>query len=313
MPRYIVRRLLAAIPTLLGVTVILFVALRLLPGDPVSVLIGASQGSNEVADALRDQFGLNDPPLIQYLHFLGSIFTGELGTSYVTRQSVGSMIASQIAPTLILAASAALVSAVVGIGLGALAAIQRDRWPDTVIRVLSLVFTAMPNFWLGLVLIVIFAFGLRLLPATGTDGIQYLVLPAITLGLSASGVIARVVRNSLIETMGDSFVLALYAKGLRPRVVVVKHVLRNAIIPAVTVLGIQLGALVAGAVIVETVFARRGIGQVLVQAVANNDFPVIQGVVLVIAVIYIVINIVVDVSYAYIDPRVRRSVVGARG
>ncbi len=312
MPRYIVRRLLAAIPTLLGVTVILFVALRLLPGDPVSVLIGVSQGSDEVANALREQFGLNDPPFIQYLSFLGSIFTGDLGISYVTRQTVGSMIASQIAPTLILAGAAALVSALVGIGLGALAAIQRDRWPDTLIRVLSLVFTSMPNFWLGLVLIVIFAFGLRLLPATGTDGIQFLILPAVTLGLSASGVIARVVRNSLIETMGDSFVLALYAKGLRPRVVVIKHVLRNAIIPAVTVLGIQLGALIAGAVIVETVFARRGLGQVLVQAVANNDFPVIQGVVLVIAVIYIVINIIVDVSYAYIDPRVRSSVLGAR-
>ncbi|QFG69480.1 ABC transporter permease [Ornithinimicrobium pratense] len=312
MPRYVVRRLLAAIPTLLGVTVILFVALRLLPGDPVSVLIGVSQGSDEVADALREQFGLDDPPFIQYLHFLGSIFTGDLGTSYVTRQTVGSMIASQIAPTLILASAAALVSAVVGISLGALAAIQRDRWPDTLIRVLSLVFTAMPNFWLGLVFIVIFAFGLRLLPATGTDGLKFLILPAITLGLSASGVIARVVRNSLIETMDDSFVLALYAKGLRPRVVMVKHVLRNAVIPAVTVLGLQLGALIAGAVIVETVFARRGLGQVLVQAVANNDFPVIQGVVLVIAVIYIVINIVVDLSYAYIDPRVRSAVVGAR-
>lgn len=308
MARYAALRLMTALPTLLGVTVILFITLRLLPGDPVSVLVAEGAATQDGADALRAQFGLDQPLWRQYLDFLHSVVTLDFGTSYTTRQSVGTMIGAQIAPTLQLAGAAALVSAAVGIVLGALAAVKRDRWPDNVIRVLSIVFTAMPNFWLGLLLIMVFAFSLRLLPATGTDGLQALVLPAVTLGLSASGTIARLVRNSLIETMGEGFVLALTAKGLHPRVVLLKHVLRNAVIPAVTVLGIQLGALIAGAVIVETVFARRGLGQILVQAVASNDFPVIQGVVLVIAVVYIVVNILVDLSYAQIDPRVRTAV-----
>lgn len=313
MTRYIISRLLAAIPTLLGVTIVLFLALRILPGDPVSVILSQAEAttSPEVIAQLRSDLGLDQPLWMQYLYFLGSIFTFELGTSYATRQSVGSMIAPQIGPTIQLALAAVLVSAVVGILLGALAAVYRNSWIDAIVRVFSIVFAAMPNFWLGLLLIMLFSFTFQLFPATGTDGFAALVLPAVTLGLSASGVVARVVRNSLIETLGDQFVLALHAKGIRPHIVVLKHVLRNAIIPAVTVLGVQAGTLVAGAVIVEVVFARRGLGQLLVQAVANNDFAVIQGVVLVVAFVYVSVNIIVDVSYAYIDPRTRKSVTGA--
>lgn len=299
------RRLLASIPTVLGVTVILFVTLRLLPGDPLAAVLGGSPATEDVVENLERQLGLDQPVLVQYWTFLTNALTLDLGTSYATRQPVAEMIGEQIGPTVQLAVAAALVSAVVGTALGSAAALRRDGTLDSVIRVASLVTTAMPSFWVGLLLIMVFSFGLGLFPATGSDGFASLVLPAATLGLSAAGTVTRLVRNSVIEVMGDTFVTALHAKGLRPRVVVGKHVLRNAVIPTVTIVGLQLGALVAGAVIVEAVFTRQGLGQMLVQAIGTNDYPVIQGVVLVIAVVYILINVLVDVSYAVIDPRVR--------
>lgn len=301
----IVKRILVAVPTLLGVTVILFVTLRLLPGDPVSVMLGSSPSTPEVAAALRAQFGLDLPLWRQYLDFLKDTVTLNLGTSYTTRQPVAHMIGQQIWPTLGLALCAAAVSAVAGIVLGSLAAIFRDSWLDGLIRVPSLISTAMPSFWVGLLLIMLFSFTLHLFPATGSAGVAALVLPSVTLGLSAAGVVTRLVRNSIIEVLGENFVTALHAKGLPTSIVVGKHVLRNAVIPTITIVGFQLGALLAGAVIVETVFARRGLGQTLVQAIQGQDYPVIQGVVLVIAAIYLVINIAVDISYAYVDPRVR--------
>lgn len=304
----ILKRIGVGIPTLLGVTIILFITLRLLPGDPISVLTAGAPATPGTIDALREQFGLDRSIPEQYFAFLVSALRLDFGLSYATRQPVAVMIGQQIWPTIQLALAAAAVSAVVGILLGSLAAMYRDRWPDNVIRVLSLVNTSMPSFWVGLLLIILFAFTLRMLPATGSSGPGSLVLPAVTLGLSAAGTVTRLVRNSVIEVLSENFVTALHAKGLSQRTVVMKHVLRNAIIPTVTIVGLQLGALVAGAVIVETVFARQGIGQMLVQAIGAKDYPVVQAVVLVIAVIYIAINIVVDISYAYIDPRVREAV-----
>ncbi|NLE98089.1 MAG: ABC transporter permease [Propionibacterium sp.] len=233
--------------------------------------------------------------------------TLDFGNSYSTRQAVSTMIAGQILPTLQLALAAAVVSGITGIVFGAFAAMYKGRWPDVVIRILSLINTSMPSFWVGLLLIMLFSFTLNWFPASGSGGLDTLVLPAIALGLAAGGTVARLVRNSVIDVLGENFVSALHAKGLKQHVIVLKHVLRNAIIPTVTVIGLQFGALIAGAVIVEAVFSRRGLGQMLVQGIAANDFPVIQGVVLVIAVIYIAVNIAVDVSYAYIDPRIRLS------
>lgn len=304
----IAKRVAAGIPTLFGVTVVLFLTLRLLPGDPIAVLLAGAPATPEVTETLRRQFGLDRSLPEQYLGFLGDALTLDLGLSYATRQPVTTMIMQQIGPTLQLALAAAVVSALVGIGLGSIAAMFKDRWPDTMIRILSLINTSMPSFWVGLLLIMLFSFTLHLLPATGNAGPASLVLPAVTLGLSAAGTVARLVRNSVLEVLGENFVTALYAKGLSRRVVVGKHVLRNAIIPTVTVLGLQFGALLAGAVIVETVFARQGLGQMLVLAIASKDYPVVQGVVLVIATSYILINIVVDISYAYIDPRVRDAI-----
>jgi ABC-type dipeptide/oligopeptide/nickel transport system permease component len=301
----ILKRVLIAIPTLIGVTIILFITLRILPGDPVSAMLGGSGSTPEVAASLRQQFGLDQPMWQQYFDFLKDALTFNLGTSYVTRQPVAAMIGQQIWPTLELALCAALVSAAAGILFGALAAVFRNSGLDSMIRVLSLISTAMPSFWVGLLLIMLFSFTLHLFPATGSAGVASLVLPSVTLGLSAAGVVARLVRNSIIEVLGENFVTALHAKGLHTRAVVGKHVLRNAVIPTITIVGFQLGALLAGAVIVETVFARRGLGQTLVQAIQGQDYPAIQGVVLVIAAIYLLINIVVDISYAYVDPRVR--------
>ena len=304
----ILKRILVGIPTLIGVTIILFIALRVLPGDPVSVILAGAPTTPEVVEQLRAEFGLDQPIWVQYWDFLVKAFTLDFGDSYSTRQPVITMIGQQIMPTLQLALAAAFVSALVGIVLGSLAAMYRNKWGDNLIRVLSLVNLSMPSFWVGVMLIIFFSFTLNIFPATGNDGLKALVLPAITLGLSAAGTVTRLVRNSVLEVLGENFVTSLYARGLSRRVVIARHVLRNAIIPTVTIVGLQLGALIAGAVIVETVFARQGIGQMLIQAIAAQDFPVVQGVVLVIAVIYITINILVDVSYAYIDPRVRDAV-----
>lgn len=307
----IAKRVLAGVPTLLGVTVILFITLRLLPGDPLAVILAGAPPTPEMVANLKKQFGLDKSILEQYWDFLRNAVALDLGSSYSTRRPVTEMIAQQIGPTMQLALAAAAISAVVGIILGSLAAIRRNGFIDAFVRVSSLIYTSMPSFWVGLLLIMFFSFRLGWFPATGSGSLQTLVLPAVTLGLSAAGTVTRLVRNSVIEVLGENFVTALYAKGLRPRVVVMKHVLRNAVIPTVTIVGLQLGALVAGAVIVETVFTRQGLGQMLVQAIGGKDYPVIQGVVLVIAVIYIVINIVVDVSYAYIDPRVRSALAKA--
>lgn len=301
----ITRRIFAGIPTLLGVTIILFVTLRLLPGDPLAALLGGAPASPALVASLKAQFGLDQSLPAQYWHFLTKAVTLDLGVSYASRRPVTNMISEEIGPTLQLAVSAALVAAIAGLLLGTTAALRRNGAVDSLIRVLSLVTTAMPSFWVGLLAIMVFSLRLGWFPATGNDGVTSVVLPAVTLGLSAAGTVTRLVRTSVIEVMGDSFVTALHAKGLRLWEIVGKHVLRNAVIPTVTIVGMQLGALLAGAVIVESVFSRQGLGQMLSQAIGSNDYPVIQGVVLVIAALYIGINVLVDISYAAIDPRIR--------
>lgn len=304
----VLKRVGLAIPTLIGVTIAVFITLRLLPGDPVSILTSGAPVTPEVRAELRQQFGLDDPLVGQWFAFARDALRLDFGVSFSTRQPVTDMISGQVWPTVQLALAAAVVSAAVGLILGSLAAMFQDTWLDGGVRVVSLVNTAMPSFWAGLLLIMVFSFRLGWFPATGNDGVDALVLPAITLGLSAAGTVTRLVRNSVLEVLGENFVTALHAKGLAPRVIVGKHVLRNAVIPTVTVVGYQLGALLAGAVIVETVFARQGLGRMLIQAVQNKDYPVIQGIVLIIAAAYIVINIAVDISYSFIDPRVRDAV-----
>ncbi|MGO1850653.1 ABC transporter permease [Microbacterium sp.] len=306
------RRLLATVPTILGVSLVVFIILRLVPGDPVAAMVAGTPATAERVAELREQLGLQRPLWEQYLGFLWDAVRGDLGTSFAMRQPVTEMIAGQFLPTLQLALSAALFTAVVGILLGALAAAFPNSAADGAIRVFSLLGTSMPSFWLGLMLIMVVSFQFRLLPATGNDGFERLILPTIALGVAAAGVVTRLVRNNMLETMGENFVSALAAKGIGRPTIIVKHVLRSAVIPTITIVGMQIGALLAGAVIVESVFARQGLGNLLTRALATNDFPVIQGIVLVIAVAYILINIIVDISYAYIDPRIRSSLTRSR-
>jgi ABC-type dipeptide/oligopeptide/nickel transport system permease component len=306
------KRVLAAVPTVVGVTVVVFLILRVVPGDPVTAMLAGAPATTERIAELREQFGLNQPLPLQYVTFLFDAVRGDLGTSFATRNEVSTMIAQQFLPTLTLALSAALFSAIVGVVLGTIAAAYPHSVWDGAIRVFSLLGTAMPAFWIGLMLIMVVSFQFKLLPATGTDGIERLILPTIALGIGAAGVVTRLVRNNMLEVMGENFVSALYAKGVGRGNVLVKHVLRNAVIPAITVIGLQIGALLAGAVIVESVFARQGLGSLLTQAIATTDYPVIQGIVLVIAITYIVINIVVDISYAYVDPRIRSTLTATK-
>ncbi|MCU1406228.1 MAG: peptide transporter permease [Glaciihabitans sp.] len=301
----IFKRLLAGIPTLLAVALIVFLILRLVPGDPIRALLASSPATPGLEERLRTQFGLDRPLPEQFISFIWNALHGDLGLSYTTRQPVTSAIGQQLMPTLQLALAATVLTAVLGITLGVLAATYRNTLTDGAIRVFSLLGTSMPSFWVGLLLIMLVAFQLRLLPATGSGGFDRLILPAITLALPAAGVVTRIVRNNVLDVLGENFVTALRAKGIGAGTIMVKHVLRNAIIPAVTVVGMQIGVLLAGAVIVEQTFARQGIGKLLVQSILSGDYPIVQGIVLLIAAIYILVNIAVDITYTVIDPRIR--------
>jgi peptide/nickel transport system permease protein len=298
----ILKRLLAGIPTLLAVALVVFLILRLVPGDPIRALLSSSPPSPGLEERLRSQLGLDVPIPQQFISFLWDALHGDFGSSYATRQPVTTVIGQQLMPTLQLALAATVLTAVLGITFGVLAATYRNSVLDGAIRLFSLLSTSMPSFWVGLLLIMFVAFQLRLVPATGSGGFDQLILPAITLGLPAAGVVTRIVRNN------ENFVTALRAKGMGAGSIMLKHVLRSAVIPAVTVVGLQIGVLLAGAVIVEQTFARQGIGKLLVQAILSGDYPVVQGIVLLIAAIYILVNILVDIAYTVIDPRIRMAV-----
>lgn len=304
----ILRRVLIAIPVVFGITVLLFFTLRVLPGDPAESLLAEVPVTTEVRQQLSEQLGLDQPLWVQYGQFVWNGLQGDLGRSFTTGQSVTEMISSQMPATIRLTIAGVALTAIFGIGFGALAAAFRDTWVDSTIRIVSLLGTGMPVFWTGSLLLLVFSFQLSWFPSTGNESLRHLVLPAIALGFLSSGLLTRLVRNSMVELNGESFVLALYAKGLSTRVVTVRHVLRNALIPVVTVIGLQIGGLLSGAVISEIVFSRQGLGRLLVTGINEQDFPVVQGTVLVIALIYVGVNILVDISYAYIDPRVRTAI-----
>lgn len=305
MAAVVLRRLMVGIPVIIGVSILAFCALRVLPGDPTAVLLDGIPATPEVVAQLKAQLGLDQPLALQYWDFAINAVQGDLGRSFTTQQPVTSMILSQVMATVQLTLVAVALTAVIGVSFGVLAALFRDTWIDGLIRVVSLLGTAMPVFWTGTLLMLVFSFTWRILPATGSSSPDQLILPAIALAFLASGLVIRLVRTSMLEVLGDKFVLALHAKGLQPRTVVVRHVLRNALIPAVTVIGLQVGSLLSGAVVTEVVFARQGLGRLLITAIKEQDFPTIQGAVLVIAAIYVLVNIAVDVSYAYLDPRIR--------
>jgi peptide/nickel transport system permease protein len=306
MAKYIVNRLLASIPVIIGSLTIVFLIIHWLPGDPAQMIAGDDAAPERVA-FLREQFGLNRPLWQQYLSYLWDSLRGDFGVSFANSQPVLDRLLAQLPATLSLAAMSILLAVVLGVVLGVLSAVYKNRLFDYIVRVISLLGVSMPKFWLGILLILIFSVHFQLLPAIGNGSFKQLIMPAFALGVTGAGMLARMIRNSVLEVIGEPFVVTLRAKGLADRVVLYKHVLRNALLPAITVLGTLLGEMLSGAVVTETVFSRQGLGKMVVDAINQKDIPVIQAAILVTAVFTVVCNLLVDISYSYIDPRVRKS------
>jgi peptide/nickel transport system permease protein len=303
--RYVRTRLLAALPVLLGVSILVFSMLHLLPGDPAQIILGEAVTSAQDLARLRRELGFDAPLHVQYARFLGRALAGDLGRSLQSRRPVLDEILAQLPSTVQLTLAGLALAVVLGVVLGVAAATHRGSWADTLCMALALGGVSMPAFWLGLMLIFLFALQLGWLPATGQGGVARLVLPALTLGYGAAGVIARLVRSSMLEVLRIEYVTTARAKGLAERRVVYRHALRNALIPVITIVGLQFGALLGGTVVIETVFARQGIGRLLVGAILYKDFPLVQGIVLFTASAYVVVNLLVDLGYALTDPRSR--------
>ena len=302
---WILRRILAVVPVLFGVTLAVFSMLFLVPGDPVKMMLAEFVTNPDQVAQMRAQLHLDEPILKQYGRFVTSAVRGDLGTSIRSRRPVTIEIGENLASTAQLALAAMLVAVGIGIPLGLLAALSRNSWLDVASMGTALLGVSMPSFWLGLLLIFVFSLHLAWFPATGGGDLHHLILPAVTLGMIAAAIIARLTRSSMLEVLGQDYVRTARAKGLGSFSVVVRHALKNALIPIITIFGLQFGNLLAGAVIVETVFSRPGLGRLIVGGILNKDFPLVQGVVLFVATIYVLINLLVDVAYAYADPRIR--------
>jgi ABC-type dipeptide/oligopeptide/nickel transport system permease component len=302
MTAYILRRIAQVVPVLLGVSILAFLMSHLVPGDPVSVMLG-QRGTAKDVERLRDELGLNDPIYVQYGRFIGNAVQGDLGRSIRSGQPVLTEIRERFGTTLTLTVVAVVVATVAGMALG-IAAATSGTIGDAAIMAFALLGISMPYFWSGILLILLFGLKLGWLPIAGS-GPKAMVLPAITLAAPAAAVLARMTRSTMLEVLNQDFVRTARAKGLRERIVVLRHVLKNALIPVVTIIGLQFGGLLAGSVIVESVFSRPGLGRYAVTAIQARDFPQIQGIVLVTATIYVFVNLAVDLLYAVLDPRIR--------
>jgi peptide/nickel transport system permease protein len=302
---WVLRRILAVVPVLFGVSLAVFSMLFLVPGDPVKMMLAEFVTTPDQIAQMRAQLHLDEPILKQYGRFVANAVRGDLGTSIRSRRPVTTEIGENVASTAQLALAAMLVAVGLGIPLGLIAALSRSSWLDAASMGAALLGVSMPSFWLGLLLIFVFSLHLAWFPATGGGDLHHLVLPAITLGMIAAAIIARLTRSSMLEVLGQDYVRTARAKGLGGVSVVVRHALKNALIPIITIFGLQFGNLLAGAVIVETVFSRPGLGRLIVGGILNKDFPLVQGVVLFVATTYVLINLLVDIAYAYADPRIR--------
>jgi peptide/nickel transport system permease protein len=307
MATYAMRRLLSAIPVIFGVLTITFAVMYLLPGDPASIMLARSGASADQIARLRAELGLDDPLLTQYLRYMGNALQGDFGHSISSQEAVFSKIMKALPKTLELALAAMLIALPLGTLLGVVAAIRQDTWIDRSLVGLSSIGVAMPSFWFGLMLILLFSVTLKWLPASGQGSLKQLILPAIVLGLGAMGTATRTARASMVEILRQDYLRTARAKGLANRAVITRHALRNALIPIITMVGLLFGWLVTGSFIVEMVFARQGLGQVLITAIQQKDLPVVQGAVLYTSLLYIILNLVVDLSYGLVDPRIHYS------
>lgn len=302
---YILRRLLILLPVIIGVSFVVFFALYIVPGDAVDTMLAETGATAEDLARLRDQLGLDDPFLIQYGRFLSQLARGDLGESIVNGRPVIQQLRTQLPATIELTFAALAIAFVVGVPLGVVSAVRRGSWIDAVSMVVALIGVSMPNFWLGLLFIMTFSLQLGWLPTAGTGGLDHLILPALTLGFSGVAVIARVTRSSLLEVMNSDFMRTARSKGLRGFTVVVKHGMRNSMASVLTIVGIQFGALLGGSVVVETVFSRQGLGSLAARAILSGDFPLVQAAVMLAALAFVLANLLVDLSYSLLDPRVR--------
>ncbi len=303
--RFLVRRLLLTVPVLLGVATLVFSLVHLVPGDPVQAMLGESASPRDIA-RLRQTLGLDRPLHVQYGHFMAGVFTGDLGVSLRTNQPVAAAIAERLPATFELAFSAMVVATLISIPLGIMAAVGAGTPVDYAATTLALVGVSMPTFWLGPLLAIAFSVELGWLPVSGRGTLAHLVLPAVTLGAPLAAVLARTTRSSVLEELGELYVLAARARGASRARAVLAHAFRNSLMPIVTVFGLLFGSVLTGAVITETIFAWPGVGRLLVQSIAARDYPAVQGCILLIAVTYVAMNLAVDVAYGLIDPRIRR-------
>jgi len=304
MKQYILRRLLSTVVVILGVTVIAFTLLKLTPGDPIVNTLGLQPtGDPSYIVELRAKLGLDDPLPMQYLKFLIRLFQGDLGRSIASGKPVVTLLSEAFPNTLTLMISSILVALVVGLPVGIISATRKKT--DHIIRFLAIFLTSMPDFWLALLLVLVFSYYLGILPVSGSGTFNHLVLPSLTLGLGLSGVIIRLTRASLLEVLRLDYIIAAYARGLKHFKVLINHALRNALIPVITMIGLQIGFLMTGAFFVEWIFGWPGIGRLTVQAITQRDYPVVMGALLLTSISYIIINLVVDVIYAYVDPRIQ--------
>ncbi len=299
-----IKRLLATIPVVFGVLLLTFLLVHLVPGDPVDVMLGESA---TVADrtALRDNLGLNQPLLVQFWHYLSDLAQGDFGQSIHTQQPIAELLKARYPNTLALAVVGLMIALVIGIPLGILAALKAGQWQDLAVMLVSVRLSAMPAFWLGPVLMLIFAVWLGWLPVSGMQQPTAIILPAITLGFGLSAILTRMTRTSLLEVLNQDFIRTARAKGLSETRVVLHHALRAALLPIITIVGLQMGGLLAGTVITETIFSWDGIGLLLVESIEKRDYPVTQACVLVIALSYVLVNLVTDLVYRWVDPRVK--------
>jgi len=301
---YALRRVAMTVPVLLGVATLVFALIHLVPGDPAEAMLGESAPPADLAD-LRAKLGLDRPLMAQYRTYLTGLVAGNLGTSFRYNTPVSREIGSRLGRTAQLAVAAMLVAVVIALPLGVLGGLFRGSFIDHAATTLSLVGVSMPNFWLGPLLAIVFAVTLGWLPVSGTGSLAHLVLPAVTLGAALAAILARMTRATLIDELRELYVLAARARGLAKGRAVIVHALRNSLVPVVTIIGLQLGAVLTGTIITETIFAWPGVGRLLIQAISFRDYPLVQGCILFIAVTYVTMNLVVDLLYGWLDPRIR--------
>lgn len=304
MLKYIVRRLLMMIPVMLGVIIIVFTLMYITPGDPVDTLLG-DDATPEMVQELREELGLNGTYVERLGKYLVNLSHGDLGIDYATRQPVMKRILQTFPNSLKLAGCSVLLALILGLGLGIVSAVKQYSVFDNVAMTLAMIGNAMPNFWQGLLLMMLFALQWKLLPASGFNGWKYMILPAVTIGTSSAAAIARMTRSSMLEVIRQDYITTAQAKGQTEVKIIIRHALKNALIPVITTVGIQFGALLGGAVLTESIFAVPGIGKMMVDAIKARNYPVVQGGVLVVALAFSLVNLLVDILYAYVDPRIR--------